>query len=155
METAQIAEKLIREMFGFMGVDAQIKVDTGDTSGLRVNATVDEAGFLIGHGGENLRALQHILLLMVSKKTNSVFYPGKFVLDINNYQKEREDYLTALAKNSAQQALEGKGPVELMPLNAAERRIVHLAVEKIEGVKSESVGEWEERRVVIRPVDSF
>mgnify|MGYP001560453775 CR=1 FL=1 len=151
MEAAQIAENLTKELLGLMGVEAEVSVAV-DTAGLRVNATVDEAGFLIGHGGENLRALQHILFLMVSKKTGSVFYPGNFVLDINNYQKEREDYLIALAKNSAQQALEEKRQVDLTPLSPAERRIVHLAVEKIDGVASESVGEGEERRVVIKPV---
>lgn len=151
MEAAKIAENLTKELLGLMGVEARVDVDSDPTK-LRVNTTVDEAGFLIGHGGENLRALQHLLLLMVSKKTGSVFYPGNFVLDINNYQKEREDYLIALAKNTAQQVLEDKNPVELPPLSAAERRIIHLAVEKTEGVKSESVGEGEERRVVIKPV---
>lgn len=150
MEAAKIAENLTKELLGFMGVEARVDVDSDPTK-LRVNTTVDEAGFLIGHGGENLRALQHLLLLMVSKKTGSVFYPGNFVLDINNYQKEREDYLIALAKNTAQQVLEDKKLAELPPLSAAERRIVHLAVEKIEGVVSESVGEGEERHIVIRP----
>ncbi|MBI4119872.1 MAG: KH domain-containing protein [Parcubacteria group bacterium] len=151
METAQIAENLTKELLDFMGVEARISVEA-DTAGLKVNTTVDEAGFLIGHGGENLRALQHILLLMVSKKTGNIFYPGNFVLDINNYQKEREDYLTSLAKNTALEVLESKKTAELPPLCAAERRIVHLAVEKIEGVASQSVGEGEERRVVIKPV---
>ncbi|MEK7500894.1 MAG: KH domain-containing protein, partial [Patescibacteria group bacterium] len=73
MEAAQIAENLTKELLGLMGVEAEVSVAV-DTAGLRVNATVDEAGFLIGHGGENLRALQHILFLMVSKKTGYVFY---------------------------------------------------------------------------------
>ena len=61
--------------------------------------------------------------------------------------------MAALAKNTAFEVLESKKPAELPPLCAAERRVVHLAVEKIEGVASQSVGEGEERRVIIKPTD--
>lgn len=150
MDKAQIAQDLAQKIFGFMEVDAKL-VSEVKADRLRIDASVNEAGFLIGRDGENLKAFQYILMLMTAKKTGEVLTSLNFVFDINNYQKEKEDYLTALAKNSAYEALENKKAVELPPMTALERKIVHLAVEQIGGVKSESVGEGEERRVVISP----
>ena len=151
MDKTQIAQNLASKMFEFMGAEAKITSEIKDGC-LQVNALTAEAGFLIGRDGENLKAFQHILALMVSKKINELLTPASFVFDINNYQKEREDYLTALAKNAAYQVLENKKPAELEPMSAADRRIIHLTIEKIGGVKSESAGQGEARRVVITPV---
>ncbi len=148
MDKAQIAQDLAQKIFDFMG--AEVKITSEVTAGrVRVNASLEEAGFLIGRDGENLKAFQYVLMLMTAKKIGETLTPADFVFDINNYQKEKEDYLIALAKNSAHQALENKKAVELPPMTALERKIIHLAVEQIGGVKSESVGEGEERRVII------
>ena len=64
---------------------------------MRANVSVTEAGFLIGYDGENLRSFQHIVSLLVAKNWR-FFYILQFCFDINNYQKEKEDYLIALAK---------------------------------------------------------
>lgn len=150
METSQLVQNLTQEMFNLIGVEAQIKVES-ENDCWRVDASVPEAGFLIGHAGENLKALQHILSLMIAKRTNTFWGRGGFILDINNYQKERESFLVSLAKNAAYEAQETKNIIALDPMNAFDRRIIHLAVEKIGGVASESRGEGEARRVVIRP----
>ncbi|MBI2454072.1 MAG: KH domain-containing protein [Parcubacteria group bacterium] len=152
MDKNTIAQNLARQFMDFLSLGADINLSETDNIGLRINATVKDAGFLIGRDGENLKALQHILGLMVAKKTEGGLTPFNFVFDINNYNKEREDYLKALAKNTAHMVLESKKSIELEPMSAFERRIIHLAVETIGGVKSESVGEGEERRVVIKPV---
>lgn len=151
MDTDKIAQNLVRQVMGFLSPDADISPSELDGSRLRINATIKDAGFFIGRDGENLKALQHILGLMVSKKTEGGLTSFNFVFDINDYNKEKEDYLTALAKNTAHAVLETKKAIELDSMSSFERRIIHLAVEKIEGVVSESVGEGEERRVVIKP----
>lgn len=150
MEKTQLALEIAKELLAFLGADPKFDLEESDGR-VRVSATVGEAGFLIGKEGENLRALQHIFQLMFIKKTKEPLRPGDLVLDINNYFKEKENYLQALAKNSASRVLETKKPVVLDPMPAFERRIIHLIVEGVEGVASESSGEGEERRVVIKP----
>lgn len=150
MENIEIARESALKVLNFLEPKAEIFVELKDGR-LRLNAEVAEAGFLIGHDGENLKALQHILGLMISKKIGQSLNSFNFVFDINNYQKEKEDCLMALAKNTAYRVLETKKNIELNPMSAAERKIVHLTIEKIEGVKSESLGEGEERRVMITP----
>ncbi len=72
----------------------------------------------------------------------------KIGLDINHYRSKREANLTALAKASARRWPHGRGHT-LEPMNPYERRIIHSAISEMEGVKSESIGEGANRRVVI------
>lgn len=154
MDQTQIAQELASKILSFIDPEATISSESEDGR-LRLNAQVKEAGFLIGFEGENLKAFQHLLGLMLVKKFKEPASFFNFVFDINNYQKEKEDYLAALAKNTAHRVLETQKPEELEPMSAFERRLIHVAVEKVAGVKSESVGEGEERRVVIKPVQSY
>lgn len=117
-----------------------------------VTLRAEGAGMLIGKGGENLRALQHLLLLMISKSLGHPFGPGEFSLDINDYKKERESYLASLAKNIAYEVRETRHERELEPMPASERRVVHLTLASVEGVSTESIGDKNKRRVVVRPV---
>ena len=152
MDVKEIVQELTRRILSLLGADVQSVTIENESGQLTVRASVAEAGFLIGKEGENLKALQHILAIMVSKKSDLAVRPNDFNLDINNYRKEREDYLAAVAKNSAAEAISTKRSIELPPMSAYDRRIVHLTIEGIEGVKSESLGEGETRRIIIKPV---
>ena len=113
----------------------------------------DDAGMLIGKGGETLRALQHLLLLVISKQTDVRFGPGEFMFDVNDYLKERENYLVALAKNTAHEVRETRIARELTTMPASERRIIHVTLSNEGDIRTESAGEKGERRVIVRPVD--
>lgn len=152
MDKKLIASEIASNLLKMMGSDPQIEVSEVDGR-VRVSVSVEEAGFLIGKDGENLRALQHIFQLIFIKKTMEPLVSGGLILDINNYHKEKENFLQAFAKNIAQKVLETKKPVILDPMPAFERRIVHLVIEGIDGVVSESSGEGAERRIVIKPSD--
>lgn len=151
MENAEMIRETILKIFSFLNIEPDITIENinGRT---RANVSIDEAGFFIGRDGENLKSFQHIISLLLIKKTGDFSAGSSFVFDINNYQKEKEDYLIALAKNSANKVLETGSGVELGVMSAMERKIIHLTIEQIDGVKSESVGEGEERRVIIKPV---
>ncbi|MDP3764725.1 MAG: R3H domain-containing nucleic acid-binding protein [bacterium] len=150
MENAEIIRETILKIFSFLNIEPELTIENNNGR-IRANVSITEAGFLIGRDGENLKSFQYIISLLVAKKTGDFSIFSSFVFDINNYQKEKEDYLVALAKNSAHKVLETGQAVELGIMSAMERKIIHLTVEQIDGVKSESVGEGEERRVVIKP----
>ena len=108
----------------------------------------DDFGNVIGRRGETLDALQYLTRLFVNRSSED----GKRVsLNVGDYRKRREETLTALAQRQAARAIKiGRNSV-LDPMNPYERRIVHTAIQAIDGVSSHSVGEGDNRRVVIVP----
>ena len=106
----------------------------------------EDYGNIIGRRGETLDALQYLTRLYVNRADKD----GKRVaLNVGDYRKRREETLKALAKRQAQRAIKYRRSCVLEPMNPYERRIIHTAVQEIEGVSSHSVGEGENRRVVI------
>lgn len=150
MDKKNIALELASELLKKMGADP--KVEAEENGGrIKIMASVSDAGFLIGKDGENLRALQHLFQLMFIKKTMEPLVSGGLILDINNYYKEKESYLQAFAKNIAQKVLETGRSVVLDPMPPFERRIIHLTLEGMSGITSESSGEGSERRIIVKP----
>ena len=104
-------------------------------------------GVVIGHRGETLDALQHL----VSLAANNAGGYFKVTLNIGDYREKREQTLISLAKRVAEQVKNNSRNRALEPMSAYERRIIHTAVQEIEGVNSASIGEGSSRRVVIFP----
>ncbi len=102
-------------------------------------------GAIIGHRGETLDALQYLASLAAN---NGGGY-FKVSLNIGDYRKKREETLTNLAKRISSQVLKTGKCRTLEPMNPYERRIIHTAVQAIDGVTSASFGEGISRRVVI------
>lgn len=102
-------------------------------------------GSIIGHRGETLDALQ--FLAGLASNNGGGYY--KVSLNIGNYREKREDTLIALANRIADQVLKTGKCRTLEPMNPYERRIIHTAVQAIDGVTSASFGEGVNRRVVI------
>lgn len=109
----------------------------------------DKLGACIGRRGETLDALQYLTSLAAN--TGNGYQ--KVTLNIGNYREKREQTLTALAKKVSAQVLSTGRSRALEPMNPYERRIIHTAVQEIEGVVSNSIGEGAARRVVIATVD--
>ncbi len=104
-------------------------------------------GVVIGHRGETLDALQHLVSLAAN---NSGGY-FKITLNIGDYREKREQTLVSLATRVATQVKNNSRNRALEPMSAYERRIIHTTVQEIEGVNSASIGEGKNRRVVIFP----
>lgn len=104
-------------------------------------------GVVIGHRGETLDALQHL----VSLAANNAGGYFKITLNIGDYREKREQTLISLATRVAEQVKRNSRNRALEPMSAYERRIIHTAVQEIEGVCSSSIGEGKNRRVVIFP----
>jgi spoIIIJ-associated protein len=114
------------------------------------NIKTEDSNFLIGQYGVNLQSLQHIARLLVRKKTDDRV---NFIVDVNSYRQEKNDSIEKMAREMAEQAVREQRAVVLRPMSPYERRLVHLELSENTKIKTESIGEGEDRKVVIKPVD--
>lgn len=143
------AYKYLKEVLIKLGceeIDAVIcDVEGGSKITLKGN---DKLGVIIGRRGETLDALQYLASLVANENGGGYY---RIVIDIGNYREKRESTLEALAKRTAGQVLRTGRSRSLEPMNPYERRIIHTAIQNIEGVESTSIGDGSNRRVVIVP----
>jgi spoIIIJ-associated protein len=155
-ENTEILKKLISETLEkmtFRDFNLGVREETGaNGENIVFNIESSESDLLIGQYGANLRALQHLLRAMARKKTEDRL---SFSVDVNDYHSQKMSSLIELAHSMASQAISDKRPVVLRSMNAYERRIVHMELAENDRVKTESIGEGEERKVVIKPVGSI
>ncbi len=140
-----IAAKL-EELLTFFGYNVAVTPEEhGHTVQLNIETT--DGARLIGHRGETLAALQYIMNSM-HQDTEEKYY---IVVDVAGYKAARATRLAQKVQQDAKKVIETGEPHKLRPMNAAERRIVHMALADIDGVATESEGEGRDRRVVIVP----
>ena len=148
MDKDLIKEK-VRKLLSLMEKDSEFTFDV-DTENKAVNIKITDQkdGALIGFRGKNLQALERIVSLMANK---DLPHEEKFYIsiDVNDYKINREKQLRASIKTIGEQVLQTGKPYELSAMSPRERRIVHDEINSMEGLKSESIGEDEQRRVVI------
>ncbi|MBI3397575.1 KH domain-containing protein [Candidatus Woesebacteria bacterium] len=143
-------ENLVNNLLEMMGTQAKATCEFDEENKvLTVNITTqDETGLLIGRRGETLNALQMILGIITKQQT------GEWIrVDVNvgDYRQKQEDYLKNLAKETAQKVKETGEGQPIYNLTPAQRRVVHLELSSDETVETESLGEGEERYLVVRP----
>ena len=145
MEELELGAGILRELLAKMGIPAEVSIDGRQgMEGLEVHG--ENLGAVIGRGGENLVSLQHVVSAVTSKKVgHSVHIP----VDIEGYRHRREEQLREIARGVAGRVRASGQAVTLEPMLAYERRIVHLALQREDGVRTESVGVDPNRRVVI------
>ena len=110
----------------------------------------EDYGIIIGKRGETLDAIQY-LARMVANKGNSSY--KRVSINVGNYRAKREETLRILARKTAMKAVRQSRNISLEPMNPYERRIIHTAVQEVEGATSHSIGSDLDRRVVISPVE--
>lgn len=114
-----------------------------------VRLQLDDPSLLIGRQGEAMEALQHILRLLINSELD--FSDHLIVVDINSYREKRTKNIEQHAREIASKVLETGDEIELPFLNSYERRIVHTIIGTIADVESESRGDGQDRKVVIKP----
>jgi spoIIIJ-associated protein len=148
-ELAAEARELVGRIVDGIGVNAQIDVDEGEET-ITVSCTGPDLGMLIGRHGQTIDAIQYL--------ANAAMYRGhsderkEVVVDAAGYRARRRTSLEALAVRSAERALAQGEPVELEPMTAVERKVVHLRLKELDGVETTSEGTEPNRFVVVHPV---
>ena len=144
----KIANNLTKELLSKLGVEAKISVSEQDEA-IHIAIEGDDLGILIGFHGDNLEAVQLILGLMINKKLeDEEWLPVN--LDVGGWRKERTEILKSMIDKAEMELKESKEAVELPPMSASQRRMVHVLLSDYNGITSESVGEEPNRKVVIK-----
>lgn len=112
------------------------------------NIEGDGSGLLIGKRGQNLDAIQYILNKAINRSDSE---RKMIIVDSETYRKRREESLLVLAERIREKVKKTKKPVSLSNMNAHDRRIIHLALQKDEALTTKSRGEGEYRKIVILP----
>ncbi|MDZ7800878.1 MAG: R3H domain-containing nucleic acid-binding protein [Trueperaceae bacterium] len=107
-----------------------------------------DAGRLIGKNGRTLAALEQIVNAVINRRDDSNV---RVNVDVGGYKRRRDDRLRGQAEKTADQVRTRGQAIELEPMSAAERRIIHITLAGDADVTTESVGEGRDRRVVVRP----
>lgn len=156
----QSAEEIIRgtieEVLSKMGfrVEVAIEPQPGESNSLTCRIEMEEAPLLIGKHGVNLMELQYLIRLITGHrfKQQKIKESPRFVLDINDYRAERWQEIRDMANEAAELCTTTQDEVELPPLDAYERRIVHVVLNDNSYVETESEGGGSDRRVIVKPV---
>ncbi|TSC57543.1 MAG: spoIIIJ-associated protein [Parcubacteria group bacterium Greene0416_79] len=126
------------------------KIEVAEEDGReRYSVETADSHLLIGSKGAHLFALNHIVKRMVNKGGGE---ERQFQIDVNNYQRAAVLNLKNLAKIMGERARSFKTNMELDPMSSFERMVIHSFLEEATDLKTESVGEGEKRRVVIKYV---
>lgn len=147
-EAIQFAKKYLEDLLSFFGLNTDVHA-TSDDEVIQLNVSSTHLnGFLIGQHGENMRSLQYLTSTALK---NNGYEHNRVNVDVAEYKKQRADRLRERAEEWVKQVRDSGEPMDLDPMNAADRRVIHqLAAEY--SLTSESVGEGRDRHIVLQPI---
>jgi spoIIIJ-associated protein len=145
-EPAQLVREVITTITSSLGLNCRIDVVEQDDS-ILVTCSGRDLGLLIGRHGQTIDAIQYLCNAILAREGAGI----SAVVDAAGYRARREATLGSLATNAAEQAIRTGERVELEPMTAVERKIVHLALQDLEGVETSSEGTEPNRFVVVLP----
>jgi spoIIIJ-associated protein len=147
-EAILYAKKYLEDLLSFFGLNTDVYATTEDNEVIELNVPSTHLnGFLIGQHGDTMRALQFVISNAL--KNNGYEYT-RVNVDVADYKKARAGRIADKASAWIKQVQKTGEPMELQPMNAADRRIVHKEANDA-GLETESIGEGRDRRVVLKP----
>ena len=157
--TAEALREFLEGIVSASGLDLSVNVRAASGDGApaegeaEVLADLDgrDKEILLERGGDVLKAFEHLAFKALRLEPA---YHEKIHIDSGGYRALRFEELKMTARVAAERVQQTKQPFRLNPMSSRERRIVHLAVKDIPGVRTQSVGMGEDRQVVIHPADS-
>jgi spoIIIJ-associated protein len=143
-DVRSLVERIVYEL----GVRCEVEVREDD-AGVHVDCRGGEVGALIGRFGQTIDAIQYLVNAIVARREGERI---AVTIDAAGYRDRRRETLERLALRSAERVVESGDPVELDPMSAVERKIVHLRLKEVDGVETSSAGVEPNRYVVVSPV---
>ncbi len=149
-----IIKKELDTLLSLMGIEAKYDLNVEESNGIKyikISFNGENLGYLIGNHGKHLESLQYVFSLILRKK----FEEGmeyRVLMDVGGYKEERNKKIERIALQKADDARILGEPIELDPMSPSDRRVVHMALQVFDDIKTESVGEGNDRRVKIIPI---
>lgn len=146
-QAVPVVRTFLEAVLGLLGVDVEVDIDV-EEDGLHCDLNTSEAdeGLLIGRRGVTLDALQYLALRVLQAENLGRM---RLTLDVGGYRNRREKSLRELAKSVGERVRETGRPHHFDPMSAMERRVVHMAMLELGGLRTESEGEGSRRHVVV------
>ncbi len=146
---ADVAQNFLKAVLDAMGLEGiTLSSKESEEGGVVIDLEGEDVGSVIGRRGETLDALQYLTGLVANHVENSYY---KVTINTGDYREKREKTLEGLGRKLAFKAVKTGYKTSLEPMNPYERRIIHTAVQKVNGAISWSEGENMNRHVVIGP----
>jgi spoIIIJ-associated protein len=149
-ELAADARTLVMRVTAALGVDGRVDVVEDDAT-IVITCTGDDVALLIGRHGQTIDALQYLLNAISHRAYGDD--RKEVVVDAAGYRERRRATLEALAERTAEQVRASGSKVELEPMTAVERKVVHLKLKELGGVATASEGTEPNRYIVVLPAD--
>ena len=150
-EPAERVRAIVMRVVNALGLHATVDIDeTGDE--IRATVNGDDLGLLIGKHGSTIDALQHLAFRAAFRGAE---IRKQVTVDAAGYRERRAGALHRMADRAAAEALRYGRPVELEPMRATERKIVHTYLSERTDVETHSEGDEPDRRLVVSPVERF
>jgi spoIIIJ-associated protein len=149
-ELAADARTLVMRVMAALGVDGRVDV-VEDDAAIVITCTGDDVALLIGRHGQTIDALQYLLNAISHRAYGDD--RKEVVVDAAGYRERRRATLEALAERTAEQVRASGSKVELEPMTAVERKVVHLKLKELGGVATASEGTEPNRYIVVLPAD--
>ena len=146
-DPATVLRELLEEIVDSIGLDVEVRVEKSDGT-LRGCVEGEDVGLFIGRHGQTIDAVQHLAQRIVFRGGSP---HTRIVIDADGYRERRAETLRSIALDAAEDALRSGEAVELDPMPASERRIVHEYLRDRGGVETHSEGEEPERYLVVEP----
>ena len=146
-DMVEFSRARLDELLRLAGYPSQVMIQKRERGRLCLEIINNEdVGRIIGKEGANLEALQIIVRAIVFKKFE---VPAKIFLDAGEYRQRRQDTLKSMASRAAKTVIQKHQKVELKPMGASDRRIIHMMFKNNKKVRSFSVGEGSDRHIVL------
>ncbi len=142
-----VLTELLEEIVDSLGLDADVQVERADGV-LTGSVEGDDLGLFIGRRGQTIDAVQHLAQRIVFRGGAP---EARVMIDADGYRERREEALRSLAADAAEESLRSGEAIELDPMPASERRIVHEYLRERGGVQTHSEGDEPERYLVVEP----
>jgi spoIIIJ-associated protein len=146
-DAVEVLRELLEEIVDAVGLDVDIHIDRGEGE-LVGRVEGEDVGLLIGRRGQTIDAIQHLAQRIVFRGDAS---DARVVIDADGYRERRAQTLSAIALDAAEDALETGEPIELEPMPASERRVIHEFLRDRGDVVTHSEGQEPERYLVVEP----